>query len=100
MQLKPGTRLFSQTCDTQAMVVRAPATDLDVRCGGVPMATSAPTERVPAIAGDGGGSQMGKRYVDESDSVELLCTKAGESAISIADSVLVLKETKALPSSD
>ena len=100
MKLKPGTRLFSQTCATQAMVVRAPAGDVDVRCGGVPMTTSAPAELIAGIDGCIGGSQMGKRYVDEGDDVELLCTKAGDGAFSIATTVLVLKETKALPSSD
>ena len=33
MQLKPGARLQSVTCDTSVIVVRAPAGDVDVRCG-------------------------------------------------------------------
>ena len=36
MQLKPGLRLESATCDTQVVVVKAPkdVADVDVRCGG------------------------------------------------------------------
>jgi hypothetical protein len=100
MQLKPGTRLFSQTCETQVMVVRAPATDVDVRCGGAPMLTAAPAELVGANAGHDGGSLMGKRYIDQDDTLELLCTKPGPGALAIDKQLLILKETKALPSSD
>ena len=37
MQLKAGSRLQSAVCDTQAIVVRAPKDDVDLRCGGHPM---------------------------------------------------------------
>ena len=53
MELKPGLRLESATCDTQVVVVRAPkeATDVDVRCGGHPMRDSS-YRRSSAVAGD------------------------------------------------
>jgi hypothetical protein len=34
--LKPGTRLRSAVCTTEVMVIQAPTSELDVRCGGVP----------------------------------------------------------------
>jgi len=34
MQLKPGTRLCSVVDSTELIVVRAPAHDVDLRCGG------------------------------------------------------------------
>ena len=39
MQLRPGVRLESATCDTQVVVVKAPKDnpDVDLRCGGEPM---------------------------------------------------------------
>ena len=37
MELKPGQRLASAVCDTEVVVVKAPAADVDLRCGGHPM---------------------------------------------------------------
>ena len=34
MDLKPGTRLASAVCETEVVVVKAPAADVDLRCGG------------------------------------------------------------------
>ena len=39
VQIKAGTKLYSAVCDTQIMVLRVPADDLDVSCGGLPMQT-------------------------------------------------------------
>ena len=43
---------------------------------------------------------MGKRYVNADDSIEILCTKAGDGVAAIAGEPMELKEAKALPSSD
>jgi hypothetical protein len=43
---------------------------------------------------------MGKRYTDEEDSIEVLCTKGGEGSLSIGDALMVVKGAKPLPSSD
>jgi hypothetical protein len=43
---------------------------------------------------------MGKRYVDEADSVELLCTKPGDGLPALDGEVLQLKDAKPLPASD
>jgi hypothetical protein len=46
------------------------------------------------------GCQVGKRYVNEDQSVEVLCVKAGEGSLAADGAVLVIKEAKKLPSSD
>src|SRR3546814_19314491 len=46
------------------------------------------------------GSLIGKRYTDDAATVEVLCTKAGTSSLSLGDEALVLKDAKPLPSSD
>ncbi len=99
--LKPGSRLKSAVCTTEVIVVKAPAADVDVTCGGASMAA-------PDAAGDGGavspdhagGSLLGKRYVDADESVELLCTKAGAGSLAANGAALGLKEAKPLPASD
>ncbi len=101
MQLKPGTRLQSVTCDTQVIAVRVPAADLDLRCGGRPMVPIGDdAERSEPQPGFDGGTLMGKRYGSEESGVELLCTKPGTGALSLGDELIGLKESKPLPSSD
>ena len=51
-------------------------------------------------AGFDGGLLIGKRYVDASGDLEVLCTKAGASSLSVGDQVLDTKDAKPLPSSD
>lgn len=46
------------------------------------------------------GTKMGKRYVNASGTVELLCVKPGQGSLSINGAALQLKEAKPLPSSD
>ena len=82
--VKTGTRLQSQVCDTQVIVVRSSDSLDDLRAGGVPMIPldaekSADVQLDPAFAG---GTVMGKRYVDEAGA-ELLVTKAGAGSLSI-----------------
>jgi hypothetical protein len=100
VQLKPGTRLESVTCATQVVVVRAPADDVDLRCGGEPMQElGAGGERRP-LSGTGDPTLTGKRYADEDLGLELLCTKAGDGWLSVDDRPLLVKGAKPLPSSD
>jgi hypothetical protein len=99
--IKNGTRLQSQVCDTQVIVVRSADSLDNLRAGGVPM--------VPIgtdASGDGtldpefsGGTVMGKRYVDETGA-EVLVTKAGAGTLSVGTTALNLKEAKPLPASD
>ncbi|HEX2214747.1 MAG TPA: hypothetical protein VHH12_15110 [Mycobacterium sp.] len=99
--IKNGTRLQSQVCDTQVIVVRSSESLDDLRAGGVPMVAldaqkAADATLDPAFSE---GNAMGKRYVDE-NGAEVLVTKAGAGTLSIGTTPLSLKEAKPLPASD
>ncbi len=97
--IKNGTRLTSQVCDTQVIVVRSADSLDDLRCGGAPMVALGAEhsgELDPALAD---GNAMGKRYVDETGA-EVLVTKAGAGTLTIGQTALSLKEAKPLPASD
>jgi hypothetical protein len=99
--LKAGARFKSAVCDTQVMVIKAPAGEFDLRCGGAGML--APTAAAPAGAAlQPGGAEtlIGKRYVNADESVELLCTKGGKGALALNGTPLEVKQAKQLPSSD
>jgi hypothetical protein len=100
MILKPGTRLISAVCTTSVMVVKATADDVDLRCGGAPIAAAGTAPSGEPQPGFDTGTQIGKRYTDESGELELLCTKAGAGSLSIGDTLLVIKEAKSMPTSD
>jgi len=100
--LKSGLRLKSAVCDTELMVIRAPAgVDAELFCGGVSMlsgtATADGAQLDPALAG---GTLIGKRYVDAQETFELLCTKGGKGSLVLNGTPLEVKIAKALPSSD
>ena len=100
MPLKAGTKLQSAVCETQVVVVRAPADDVELACGGAPLIDADGTpggELDPALAD---GTLIGKRYADEEVGVELLCTRAGAGTLTCNGDVLQLKGAKPLPSSD
>ena len=106
LTLKPGSRLFSAVCATEMIAVKAPADAVDLTIGGSPALTdsadrpeSGPADDAVAD-GHGGGTLMGKRYVDTDDTIELLCTKAGDGVPAIAGEPLTLKDAKPLPASD
>ena len=103
--IKNGTRLQSQVCDTQVIVVRTADSLDDLRAGGVPM-VPIDSQRDPARVSEfsldpefADGNAMGKRYVDETGA-EVLVTKAGAGTLSIGTTALNLKEAKPLPASD
>ncbi len=100
--LKPGTRLFSAVCATEMIAVRAPADAIEITIGGVaPLASAAERDgSAVAVEGHDSGAQMGKRYVDEAETIELLCTKPGLGVAALNGVLLQLKEAKALPASD
>ena len=100
--LKTGSRLKSALCDTEVMVIRARPEGMDLRSGGaamIPFDAERPQglEIEPAFAQ---GTLIGKRYSDEQDSIELLCTKGGKGSLSVDGKPLIVKQAKALPSSD
>jgi hypothetical protein len=99
--IKNGTRLQSQVCDTQVIVVRSADSLDDLRAGGVAMVPldaekAADATLDPAFSE---GNAMGKRYVDEAGA-EVLVTKAGAGTLSVGETALSLKEAKPLPASD
>lgn len=98
--LKAGARYKSAVCDTQVMVIKAPAGDYALECGGALMI--APNEEGageinPELSG---GTLMGKRYTDPDEKFELLCTKPGAGSLVLDGTPLDVKQAKQLPSSD
>ncbi len=81
------------------MVIRGSG-DIAVECGGQPMAEEKPAEAGEVSPDFAEGTNMGKRYVDEAGTVELLCVKPGKGSLSIDGTALQLKDAKPLPSSD
>jgi hypothetical protein len=100
--LKAGARLRGTADTTEVVVVRGPAEEIDLRCGGHPMVplSEAGAAEAPLDPDFAGGTQLGKRYVHEASGLELLCTKPGQGSLSIGADVLPIKEAKPLPSSD
>ncbi len=101
LALKAGARFKSAVCDTQVMVVKAPAGEHDLRCGGTEMI--APTATGAGGAPDAAhaaGTLIGKRYVNADESLELLCTKGGAGSLACNGTALEVKQAKQLPSSD
>jgi hypothetical protein len=99
--IKNGTRLQSQVCDTQVIIVRSADSLDDLRAGGAPMVpigdeTASDLSLDPDLSD---GNLMGKRYVDDSGA-EVLVTKAGKGTLSVGATPLTIKEAKPLPASD
>lgn len=96
MQLKPGLKLKVPGTTTEIIVIQAPAGDVTLTCGGVPMS--------PDGAGDPGAVDgevlIGKRYSDGAGTVELLCSATGAGPLALDGETLAVKAAKALPSSD
>ena len=102
LQMKPGTRLRGAVCATEVMVVAAPKDmPVDLCCGGQPMLDvgTEPAGGTPAPAFSS-GTQLGKRYVNEAGTLEVLCTKPGAGSLSAEGVALKIKGAKPLPSSD
>lgn len=98
--LKAGGRFKSATSDAQVMVIKAPAGEFELSCGGAPMVVvGAPETGVQAPA-DAGETLIGKRYVNHDESLELLCTKGGKGTLELDGVALAIKQAKQLPSSD
>lgn len=99
--IKNGTRLQSQVCDTQVIVVRSADSLDDLRSGGAPMVPIGDPVDASLTLDDAlsDGNLMGKRYVDDGGA-EVLVTKAGKGTLSVGDTALTLKEAKPLPASD
>ncbi len=101
-QLRAGARLRSAVCTSEVMVVKAPDHEVAISCGGVPVIElgAEPPAGVAIAAGADGGTQIGKRYVNEEGSLEILCTKPGDGTLAADGKALAIKSAKPLPSSD
>jgi hypothetical protein len=116
VKFRAGQQLVSAVDSTAVIVIRAPAAECTLTCGGVAMAApdqagtgqagtgqAGTVQPVPAAQPDPslmGGTQIGKRYVDEADTIQVLCTKAGHGTLALDGKPLVLQAAKPLPASD
>jgi hypothetical protein len=100
--LKAGTRLQSQVDGTQVIVVKSPAGEVELACGGQPMidVAKSPAPGLSPTAGQGVATAIGKRYVDADNTVEILVTKPGAFGLTLDGSPLEIKSAKPLPASD
>jgi len=99
-ELVPGARFQSTVCTTEIIVVRGPG-EVDLSCGGAPMAPIGSGTITGTPAADAAeGSLLGKRYTDAADSIELLVTKSGDGSLAAAGELLAVAAPKTLPASD
>ena len=99
--VKVGARLACPDCPAELVVTRATDTSVALACSGAGLVELDGSRPQGGHQGpDEGGTQLGKRYVDEEAGVEVLCTKAGTGELSCNDRVMSLKSAKPLPSSD
>ena len=99
--IKNGTRLQSQLCDTEVIVVKTAESLSDLRAGGVAMvpageAKSLEKQPDPTLIE---GNVMGRRYVDHFGA-EVLVTKAGAGTLCTGETPMTVKQAAALPASD
>ncbi|MEU9288624.1 hypothetical protein AB0D57_29045 [Streptomyces sp. NPDC048275] len=97
---RPGDQLASTVCGTRVVVVRAPAEGPAVlTCGGSPMVPATAARPSPGGAAEA-VTLIGKRYVDATGSLEVLCTSSGSGELSCDGVPMILKAAKPLPASD
>ncbi|MFE3543914.1 hypothetical protein ACFXK0_13190 [Nocardia sp. NPDC059177] len=99
--IKSGTRLASQVCRTQVIVIKSTDAIDGLRCGGAPMVPLGEESGTGAVLDPAfaGGTAVGKRYVHETGA-EILVTQAGAGTLAVHAVPLGFKEAKQLPSSD
>jgi hypothetical protein len=104
MSLAVGSRVHSTACDTELIVVGVPTDEIDLRCGGQPIAPGVRPEtgedKKPLDPRFSAGTLLGKRYRDPASGLEVLCVKPGDGSLSIGDVLLELAQAKMLPASD
>lgn len=99
VELKPGARFRSVVCSTEVIVVRGVG-NVELGCGGAPMVPARSDARVGSPAPDPApGTLLGKRYLGPDQSVEVLCTRAGDGSLTLDGVCLVVKEVRPLPAS-
>jgi hypothetical protein len=97
---RPGDQLASGVCTTRVVIIRVPADRHPaIECGGAPMIAGAPGTK-PSPAAPDAVTLIGKRYVDATGSVELLCTSSGSGTLTCDGDPMQIKAAKPLPASD
>ena len=102
MKLKPGSRWKSAVDTVEIVVVRAPATDVELACGGhtmIPLGEE-PAQGLEIDPRFATGTAVGKRYADSLTGLEILGSKGGQGAVSVDGRLAELRQAKALPASD
>ena len=99
MELRPGLRLKSVVCDAEIMVISA-TEGHELTCGGEQLVSEAPAETVQGNPDHMDGCLIGKRYVNEAKTIEVLCVKSGDGSLYYNGKELMTKDTRKLPSSD
>lgn len=97
--MKAGSKLKSAVCDTEVMVIKAPASGT-VSCGGATMVDERAGEKGTLDSAFSEGTKMGKRYTDAGGTIELLCIKPGAGSLAWDGTALQVKDAKPLPASD
>src|SRR3978361_40699 len=103
MKPRVGLTLASPVDTTTVIVVRAPDTDVELTCAGVPLYDAKGGAAAPEGDADPeqmGGTQLGKRYADDDLGLELLCTKGGQGTLAVNGTPLPLRGPQPLPASD
>jgi predicted GTPase len=97
--LKVGTRLRSQNSTCEVIIIKGTEADDALKCAGVEMAETAAASDAVLVT-EGTPVELGKRYSDDADTVEVLCTKAGLGPLTLGEVELTQKAAKTLPASD
>jgi hypothetical protein len=102
MELRPGSRWRSAVCDAEIVIVKPPSVPGTLECGGLALLSHKETrdQSLSPAEEHCGGTQLGKRYIDEETGLEALCSKTGKGSLSLNGKPLTLKDAKKLPSSD
>jgi hypothetical protein len=96
-------RLKSAVDATEVIVVKPPKdAAATIRCGGAVMifATDPPAPGGTLDPAAAGGTLLGKRYIDETTDLELLCTRPGDGTLAVEGRVLEIKAAIQLPTTD
>jgi hypothetical protein len=102
MIVKTGCRLRSAVSAAELIVIKAPEGGVVLTIGDQPVVREGDDD-VEGVEKDREAADvlaLGKRYADQAETIELLCTKAGAGSLAMNGEALFLKAAKPLPSSD
>ena len=99
MALKPGSRVKSSVCEAEVMVVKSTG-DADLTCGGSLMTAEGVDSPEAGNPDQMHGCVIGKRYINQDETIEVLCVKSGDGSLYFDGEELMTKDTKKLPSTD